>query len=282
MILVCEIKGCSMQRLVRSFSLETPSSLDPLSDPLLHQNMAWVSTDTHTYSDLFTTVELFSPAVKRLCCLQECPSWSAWWKTSLCTRRMMACSTISMSPSCCTTTGVVAQMLSGRSLVQMMFDFSCLLIGPHLCFQVSPCHPEDPQRALLWRRAAGLCEWNFTQLLLQLAAPPEDGNGSSLSTSVFDIMSEVSPLHRPQKPSASTSAPQADSLRPRNEDMWLQYLEPPAAAAKKCGWAESIFLYYLYIFFSFKEVGLLRMAVCVFLGDTKRLCNHYTFILLVM
>lgn len=102
-----------------------------------------------------------------------------------------------------------------------VFDLSCLLIGPHLCFKVSPRHPEDPQRALLWRRAAGLCGWNFTQLLLQLAVPPEEGNGSSLNTSDFDIMSEVSPLRSPLRPSASTSAPQTDSLRPGNEDTWL-------------------------------------------------------------
>lgn len=50
--------------------------------------------------------------LKRLCCAQECPSWSAWWMISLCTRRTKrASSTIALSPNCWRTTGAEVVMV---------------------------------------------------------------------------------------------------------------------------------------------------------------------------
>lgn len=42
-------------------------------------------------------------------CLQESPSWRAWWRIVRSTRRTTACSTIVTSPNCYTTTGLVVK-----------------------------------------------------------------------------------------------------------------------------------------------------------------------------
>lgn len=51
---------------------------------------------------------------KRLCCLQESPSWSVWWMISLCTWRTRACSTVALSPNCWKTTGVLVEIFIGH------------------------------------------------------------------------------------------------------------------------------------------------------------------------
>lgn len=47
-------------------------------------------------------------------------------------------------------------------------------------FQVSSCHSQDSQRALLWRRVAGLCRGVFTQLVLQMGIPSKAGIYSAI------------------------------------------------------------------------------------------------------
>ena len=65
------------------------------------------------------------------------------------------------------------------SRVTLVFDMSwlsrwfwCCCLPP----QVSPCHPEGPQRALLSRGAPGVCGRSPPQLLLLVGAPSREGN----------------------------------------------------------------------------------------------------------
>lgn len=87
--------------------------------------------------------------VERLCCLQEFPSWSAWWIISLCTRgtRGTGSSTIALSPNCCATTGQLWSKVTAWQILCICFSWLHLLFcffSPSL-FRSHPAILEIPK-----------------------------------------------------------------------------------------------------------------------------------------